>query len=101
MYVHIHVYTTLAVTRKQGELEYTHTSSCRNIPLLECAPKHKHQSSAFMHDFDALKSCLDAIEARKYVPTVIQALKNGILSDILVPELVQWCLEFGVLLSSE
>lgn len=30
-----------------------------------------------------------------------QALKNGILSDVLVPELVQWFLEFGVLLSSE
>ena len=60
-----------------------------------------------MRDFDALKSCLDAIfhskiiEARKYVPTVTQALKNGILSDVLVPELVQWFLEFGVLLSSE
>ena len=80
---------------------------CRNIPLLECTPQHKRQSSAFLRDFDALKSCLDAIfhskiiEARKYVPTVTQALKNGILSDVLVPELVQWFMEFGVLLSSE
>ena len=82
-------------------------STCSNIPLLECTPRHKRQSSAFLRDFDALKSCLDAIfhskiiEARKYLPTVTQALKNGILSDVLVPELVQWFLEFGVLLSSE
>ena len=86
---------------------HSHTFSYSNIPLLECTPKHKRQSSAFLRDFDALKACLDAIfhskiiEARKYVPTVTQALKNGILSDVLVPELVQWFLEFGVLLSSE
>ena len=74
---------------------------------MECSPSHKRQASAFLRDFDALKSCLDAIfhskiiEARKYVPTVTQALKNGILSDVLVPELVEWFMEFGVLLSSE
>lgn len=41
------------------------------------------------------------IEARKYVPSVIQALKSGILSDELVPELVDRFLQYGVLLSSE
>ena len=56
---------------------------------------------------DLLRNCLDAIfqnkilEARKYIPSVTQTLKSGIVSDSLVPELVDHIMEFGVLLGSE
>lgn len=60
-----------------------------------------------MRGLDSLANCLDAmfqskiVEARKYVPSVIQALKTGILSEELVPSLVVRFLQYGVLLSSE
>ena len=56
---------------------------------------------------EILRNCLDTIfqskiiEARKYIPSVTQSLKNGTLSIALVPELVHRLLEFGVLLSSD
>ena len=75
--------------------------------MLEITPTYHRQSSAFTRGLESLTSCLDAmfqskiIEARKYVPSVIQAFKSGILSDTLVPALVVRFWQFGALLSSE
>lgn len=79
----------------------------RKIPFLDSTPTHRHHTSMYLRGLDSLYSCLDAmfqskiIEARKYVPSVIQALKSGILADELVPALVDRFFEYGVLLSSE
>ena len=81
--------------------------TCRKIPVLDSSPSHRQQSPSYQRGLDSLTSCLDAmfqskiIEARKYVPSVIQALKSGILSEELVPCLVDRFLQYGVLLSSE
>lgn len=75
--------------------------------MLDSTPSHERQSSAYTRGLESLTSCLDAlfqskiIEARKYVPSVIQALKSGILSDVLVPSLVDRFWQYGALLSSE
>lgn len=79
----------------------------RNIPLLNAETHHLKKSSSYLRDIDLLINCLDAIfqnkilEARKYIPTVTQTLKSGIVSDSLVPELVDHIMEFGVLLGTE
>ena len=80
---------------------------CSKIPLLETTPTHKLRSSTYNRDLESLQKCLDAIfqskiiEARKYIPSVTQALKCGILFNVLVPELVHRFLDFSALLSSE
>ena len=77
------------------------------IPLLEGTPTHRHKSVEYARGVDTLVNCLDAmfqskiIEARKYVPSLIQSLKSGILSDILMPALVDRFWQYGVLLTSE
>ena len=87
--------------------EFHPSSLYRTIPLLDCTPTHHRKTSAYTRGLDSLSSCLDAmfqskiIEARKYIPSVIQALKSGILSDVLVPALVDRFLQYGTLLNSE
>jgi len=86
--------------------------SCPNprhseIPLLETTPIHKPRSSSFNKHLESVQKCLDAIfhskiiEARKYIPSVVKDLKTGVLSNVLVPELVGRFLQFSALLSSE
>ena len=71
--------------------------------MLDSTPTHHRQTSVFQRGMDSLSNCLDAmfqskiIEARKYVPSVIQALKTGILSEELVPSLVDRCVQCDIM----
>ena len=67
----------------------------------------KRFPSIVMRDEESLSKCLDAIfnnkilEARKYLPSVTLSLKQNLLMDGFVPELVNKLLRCGGLLVSE
>lgn len=63
---------------------------CSSLPLLENASCHRiRHPTNYLRALDSLRSCLDAIfenkmiEARKYIPSVTQTLKSGILSEVM------------------
>ncbi len=98
-----------SVARENGYFD-EHVSDIslnRMVPILDTTPSHRHKSLEYSRGVDSLINCLDAmfqskiIEARKYVPSLIQSLKSGILSDVLMPALVDRFWQYGVLLSSE
>ena len=72
----------------------------KNLPL-------KRSASLVMKDRQCLSRCLTAIfdnkiiEARKYLPSVTLYLKQSLLTDVFVPELVNKLLHCGGLLVSE